>query len=831
MGTRILRRAGHACVRAICAALALFALLGLARARAESDGTLRVRLARLGAPTEVTLRADCDYYLVGESGVRVPAGTELTVSAAGGRLALAYGGDSVALGPSATLSRDAAGSRGALFLSPALSNRMCGDLSFSASGDVVTAVLNLYIEDYLYGVVGCEMPPSCGLEALKAQAIVARGYALRQKAARSAAAYDLSDSGDALSFRGYNSAAEYADVIRAVDETRGQALYYGSELATCYFCESNGGQTESSANALGAALPYSQVMDDPYDLEGAGAKKTATLRRDGSDLDPRLVMALYEDMAGQLTRQGLVAEFEKVSIAAIEDIVPESPRFAEPSRLYRALAFTLSVTGEDSRGLPATALVTARVPTYGDLEDWYDLSINDEDNETVWVSHTDKVFEITFRRSGLGMGMSQRGAQAMARKGLDCETILEYYYPGTELRRLALADAARGDEGQAAAISAQPIASARLSQKSRLYDRADASAAALTTLPAGTTVAVYDVQGEWAAIGSGDLQGFIHAEALSSFSLAGVTVAQVRNETYAQVSAGVDILQLPVASAAVVGRLASGTSVRLNAYTDAWALITSPQGVEGFIPRNALTLQADGTAGEGGDIVSVPEPMYGLMTEDSGLYVNADDSIEPRRTLEKGVYVQILAYSSAWASVRATDGATGYVKLSGLSVVRELPEPAESPVEGGEVTILRDKPARYVSEDDLPLYESYSADSPVLATLQRGQRVVLGAYNDVWACVRVDGLTGFVPLSGLTDARPEQDAVEGGTVTVVKGERYAIVTADAPLYPSWSEEDAPLILLEAGTRVRLGAYNSLWACVRLDGVTGFMRVDALEVEK
>ena len=823
------RSTAYACVRAICAALALLALLWAAPGRAETEGMLRVKLARLGSPSTLTLRADCDYTLAADPSVRVPAGAELTVSAAAGQLTLTSGDVSLAVGPSAQLIRDGSGSRGIRFTSPALSNRFCGDLALAASEDVITAILRIYVEDYLYGVVGYELPPSSAPEALKAQAIVARSYALRQKSARGGSAYDLSDAGDALNFRGYNSASEYAAAIRAVDDTRGQALYYGDGLAACYFCESNGGQTESSANALGAALPYTQVMDDPYDLDSAAVKKSVTLRKDGADLPQLLKGALIDAAAEALKRQGFAADLSGVEIAAIGAVVPESPRFAEPSRLYQSLAFSVTFAGQTALGEAITAPVTVHIPTYGGLEDWCDLGINDDDNETVWVSQTDRSFEITFRRHGSGVGMSQRGAQAMAKKGLTCETILDYYYPGTDIRTLALADASQGVANQAAKpASAQPIATARLSQKSRLYQGADTASGALTTLPAGATVTVYGVQGEWAAIGSGDLYGFVRAEGLTSFALSGVTAAQVLDETFAQVSAqSVDVLQLPVKTALALKTLSRGASVRLDAYTDAWALIATADGVEGFIPRDALTLQSGGGTG---DITAASEDMIGLLTEDAGLYVNADDTVAPRQSLNKGLYVQILAYNSAWAYVRTADGLNGYVKLSSLSAVRQTPAPQAEIIDGGAITVLKSKPFRYVDADSLPLYESYSTESDVLATLRRGEKVRLGAYNEKWACVRVNGITGFVAMEGLTDAMPEQTPIEGGEVTVVKGKQYATVVSDgAPLYPTWSESGEPIARLGEGERVLLGAYNGQWACVRVDSLTGFMRIEALEL--
>ena len=68
-----------------------------------------------------------------------------------------------------------------------------------------------------------------------------------------------------------------------------------------------------------------------------------------------------------------------------------------------------------SDGAPVTLAATVDVPTYGGLEDWYGLSINSASNETVEVTDEGDCFCVNFRRFGHGIGMSARGAQAMAR--------------------------------------------------------------------------------------------------------------------------------------------------------------------------------------------------------------------------------------------------------------------------------------------------------------------------------------------------------------------------------------------------------------------------------
>ena len=224
-------------IRRVCALMIALALVfvGFAApvaAKAESDGMLRVKLTRLGAPKSIVLTADCDYTLASDPTVRVPAGETATITAEGGGMTLSLGDRSVALGDTAKLMREKPGNCGIRFTQPELSNRFCGDLGLSASDGVITAILNIYIENYLYGVVGYAMPPSAGLEALKAEAVVARTVALRRKATRADAAYDIADNADQV-FKGCNDASDYANVVRAVDETKGGVLYYDGSLAQC----------------------------------------------------------------------------------------------------------------------------------------------------------------------------------------------------------------------------------------------------------------------------------------------------------------------------------------------------------------------------------------------------------------------------------------------------------------------------------------------------------------------------------------------------------------------------------------------------------------------
>jgi hypothetical protein len=170
------------------------------------------------------------------------------------------------------------------------------------------------------------------------------------------------------------------------------------------------------------------------------------------------------------------------------------------------------------------------------------------------------------------------------------------------------------------------------------------------------------------------------------------------------------------------------------------------------------------------------------------------------------------------------------VLRSGLS--EAPPKDADTGLEGGKIITVKGKKYATVIQDDAPLYPSWDESDAPIRQLDKGAQVQLGAYNDKWACVRARGITGYVLRSGLSDTPPQRDssAIEGGRITTVKGKRFATVISDkAPLYPSWSESDAPLTHLDRGTQVQLGAYNGAWACVNADGVMGYMRIDTLEL--
>ena len=119
------------------------------------------------------------------------------------------------------------------------------------------------LEQYLYGVVPAEMPSTWAPEALKAQAVAARSYALATRLV--GAPFD--EYADTRSQMYLGLSAESPATTAAVDATRHQVLLFAGKVATTYFFSTSGGETASIADVWGVApLPYLVAVADPYDV-------------------------------------------------------------------------------------------------------------------------------------------------------------------------------------------------------------------------------------------------------------------------------------------------------------------------------------------------------------------------------------------------------------------------------------------------------------------------------------------------------------------------------------------------------------------------------------
>ena len=251
--------------------------------------------------------------------------------------------------------------------------------------------------DYLVGVVAAEMPASFEPEALKAQAVAARSYILDRAAHPVEAHRDAAVCGDPGCCCAHVSEDEMREnwgrdfrknlrrIRNAVRETDGQRLTYEGEPIRAVFHSSSGGQTEASA-ALWGAVPYLVSVSSPETAADVPGFETT-------------VTVSAQDAA-----------------QALETALPEDPAqwLGETARDESGRVETISIGGKTLSGAEARSLFSLR-----------------STNFTAEAADGNLVFHVI--GSGHGVGMSQYGANVMARQGAGYAEILAHYYPGTVL--------------------------------------------------------------------------------------------------------------------------------------------------------------------------------------------------------------------------------------------------------------------------------------------------------------------------------------------------------------------------------------------------------------
>ncbi|MDI6893925.1 MAG: SpoIID/LytB domain-containing protein [Bacillota bacterium] len=252
----------------------------------------------------------------------------------------------------------------------------------------------LPMEEYVAGVVAAEMDPRWPVEALAAQAVIARTFAVERLArggVRRAHGTDVCD--DPGHFQAYDPEAITPGVRRAVARTRGLVLTYGGEVAQAFYHAHSGGYTATPGEGVDfrGAAPYLQARPDPYSGDAMRWKAWVT---------PAEVRAAARRMGVKLGR-----------------VLPAEVTARGPSG--RAVTFRFG-----GKEVPAARF---RLELDGGMR------IRSTLIDGMEVSGGRLV--ITGRGFGHGVGLSQFGAMRMAQSGHDFRAILAFYYPGTVLER------------------------------------------------------------------------------------------------------------------------------------------------------------------------------------------------------------------------------------------------------------------------------------------------------------------------------------------------------------------------------------------------------------
>jgi stage II sporulation protein D len=224
----------------------------------------------------------------------------------------------------------------------------------------LTVVNELGLEDYVRGVVANELSPGGypAIEALKAQAIAARTYALKNRGQFMAQGFDLLPTTRSQVYRGLSS--ENPLSTRAVDETRGIIATFAGEPINALYTSTCGGRTEDSENIFNQAVPYLRGRECAAEGHAALDRFVIRTTRTPAELREDEHVALVRDISLLLTQNfGTLQERVSDSWLAAEASASEVRNWI--ANVARVAKQTTPATGDDVNRPPAfaTALVNA----------------------------------------------------------------------------------------------------------------------------------------------------------------------------------------------------------------------------------------------------------------------------------------------------------------------------------------------------------------------------------------------------------------------------------------------------------------------------------------
>ena len=351
------------------------------------------------------------------------------------------------------------------------------------SGNNLTVVNVVELEDYVNGVICYEMGREWPLEALKAQALCARTYVLQNLGKHNSYGFDICNSSSCQVYNGMGSnRSGYGPSetsMRAVDETEGEVILYGGELIEVAYSSSFGGASEDANNVWGTDTthdhPYLCGVEDPYEsaLDSQNSHAHWTVSYTAGELASRLhsrgygVGSSVDYLELEYSELGnvieLVVHWTNGQSSSFYPSLGAGIRsnFGVDSIRFTVNGETVSPRGRSSRGSGEIQINGS--DSVSDLDGLYTISgggeISRVDGDpyvitgsgsvapageggstsggsnqgggTVTVSGRTYVFE----GGGWGhqIGMSQYGANAMARAGFTGEEIVEFYFPGTRV--------------------------------------------------------------------------------------------------------------------------------------------------------------------------------------------------------------------------------------------------------------------------------------------------------------------------------------------------------------------------------------------------------------
>ena len=464
-------------------------------------------------------------------------------------------------------------------------------------------VNNVYMEDYIQGVVAAEMgkenkqnqAKGWPAEAQKAQAVAARTFAMNKT--RSSLVFDVYDTSKSQAYFGITDWCK-----AAVQATAGQILYYDNKVLRVHYTGTNGGDTEVTANYWGEGekgCGKESVREDVYDLMVSGKDYVEYAEIPVNyNASNKYVKSLVDNvLIPNLTASGYA-----VSSAAYQSLSISVPKCLDMSCTHHNrknmpadqvcnhfCSVDIAFYGVTINGTQQIGTVSTNV---GEKDFYVDRPLEFfvtgklkyywlKENVTNGVVTS---YTIRHARNASGTGLSQYGAKYRALDGHKYDAILDFYFPQSSIAPLA-SDISRP------AIQAKPSVKydARvLGSTARVFAKKNAAADAIATIQADNTVFVNEISGKWAHVSCGSASGYIAASTLER------TPVRV---TTANISKSISVWPEPDSMTTALCTVEKGTVLELieaNA-VPSWHKVNTASGA-GYIPvrYSALIFQGSG---------------------------------------------------------------------------------------------------------------------------------------------------------------------------------------------------------------------------------------------
>lgn len=257
-------------------------------------------------------------------------------------------------------------------------------------------IVKIPLEEYIVGVLAGEMPISFDLEALKAQAVASRSYALKRIEYNKNQEYDVVDSilnqvyldEDYLKEAwGLNYVKNINKLRTAVNQTIDEYLEYNGQVADALFFSTSNGYTEDSKNIFNFECDYLKSVESPWDEKVSSA----------FNYQKKISLATF---------------YEKLNLPYNKNLNIEIIERSQTNRILR-----IKINGTEFKGTDLYNKLSLRST---------DFTIKLLGNDV----------QITTKGYGHGVGMSQYGALGMAKSGYTYDQILNHYYPNTQIKKL-----------------------------------------------------------------------------------------------------------------------------------------------------------------------------------------------------------------------------------------------------------------------------------------------------------------------------------------------------------------------------------------------------------